>query len=770
MKKQITKYSIFLFGLLSIFSFNLSAQSVGPGRVDARFGVDGDLSTDTSLNGGATSGTMKPADDWFYCPNVKVHQGGFGVIDTTGAAALKAYLQASAANRRSLVFTRGMAVPKLTRSGTYILLDALYARDQVDVDKTTINTAGGAKVTDDPGTWNITSSNPSGKTDILEFYSHVRRKGLTVNDSLFFFFGVGVYGTTGSKELSAELFVNDVKLDTTLNQLTGLGTQGGRVAWQFTNAGNVASIGDMIVGITYNPSGGGSFILEPKIWMRRGTWDSFAITGANFFTHPANFKLGAFDAQTAGVNGYGYAHIEPSGGASTVVAQGTANNISTCLAAPWGTAVPTGPTWSSTYDNNQFVELDINLTALGVDPSLFDGIDPCTVPYRSIVFYSHSSASTSSAPKDFAGPYPFWRYPRVISDIKGMDTISCYQTTATLKADSAYSLAWYKWTGLDGGNIVSYNADSTEIVINKGGKYILESAPLRGCFTQKDTVVILQDTRQPAATANAYDTLILGSVYAVQIYGGDPDSTAKIMSVDSVIFGPSKGLIYNWTGKNGFTSTVRNPISSDSGFYKLIVTEVRNGCSDTATTILVTLPVEFGYFNCYNTNAGTMLKWSTLSESGGDYFDVQQFKNGKFESIATVDATGNSNSVVEYEYYVKSNELNSSRVFRVGMVALDGAVYYTDPCVTMVQRSEQDNSTFIFPNPASNKLYVANQSKAETVVGYQLTDLSGRTVQKGSIAFTENGIATIQLNNLKPGVYLVKTGDTYDDIYRFVKE
>lgn len=242
--------SLLIMGLLAQ---HLNAQSVGDGRIDARFGIDGDVEKDAVRYGrAALSGTSQLNDDWFVNPAV-TNLGGMGIIKESNAAFHKSVLQSHINYRRNYIFTEGMSVPKLTRSGGYILLDALYARDHQDNDKTHINGPSGLKLIDDPSTWVIgTKGSITDKTDIMEFYSHVRRKGTTVFDSLFFYFGVGIYGNNGSKNVVAELFVNDVQYDTSAQEMTGLGPHGGRVAWRINGAGGVVGIGDMIMVMTYN--------------------------------------------------------------------------------------------------------------------------------------------------------------------------------------------------------------------------------------------------------------------------------------------------------------------------------------------------------------------------------------------------------------------------------------------------------------------------------------------------------------------------------------
>lgn len=624
-KRAFPKVALFACSVFSITS--LLSQAVGPGKIEGGFGIDADLAADTALHGRAASSSGKPSDDWFKCRRVKRPVNGMGLIDTTGAHYFRTLLRTSAAARQNLVFSKPMSVPKLSRSNGTILLDALYARDQADVDITSITGPGGVKLIDDPGTWIIGSSSMAAKTDILEFFSHMRRKGSTVKDSLFFYFGVAIFGTTGSKNVSAELFVRDVRLDTILGKLVNLGSQGGRSAWWLQSSGKVTGIGDMAVIMDYT---GGVFTLKPQVWVRKSTYDSFRNGSGRL---PVNFLFGNFYGQGTLPGSFGYAEILPRNGGSALVAQGTANNLFNCMNTPWGSASAGGYAWDSIYTLNQFIEMSVNFTALGVDPALFDGIDPCTTPYRTLMFYSQSSLSPTSAPKDFAGPYPFWRYPRVVSKIKGTDTLNCTVKNGSIFADSAYGLAWYKWT-TPNGSITGYNADSTAITFNKPGKYILESAPLRGCFTLKDSVIIHLDTIRPVATANYYDTLSTGTVYTIRLYGGN--TTLSDSLLNSPIFGTAGGYNWNWTGPGGFASTQQNPWISNPGIYYLTMTSRRNTCFDTASSFIILLPVEMQHFECKPYSDYILLRWETSHDESIKGYTIQKENKGVFENIGFV--------------------------------------------------------------------------------------------------------------------------------------
>ena len=87
MKKFYLTKTLIAFILFTIYQKAI-CQTIIPGGNPARFGIDGDLMTDTFA-----FGTAMPApagsDDWFKKPG----GSGLQMIDTTGAANVKSILQ-----------------------------------------------------------------------------------------------------------------------------------------------------------------------------------------------------------------------------------------------------------------------------------------------------------------------------------------------------------------------------------------------------------------------------------------------------------------------------------------------------------------------------------------------------------------------------------------------------------------------------------------------------------------------------------------------------
>jgi len=329
----------------------------------------------------------------------------------------------------------------------------------------------------------------------------------------------------------------------------------------------------MIVAINFSP--GSVPVVDLRIWVSQTTVST--VTPAYF-----NFT-GTFDGASASPT-YGYASIVSKAG-TTAWGSGISNYSTTAAqdttySTPWGTGNSTGANnWGAQYQSQQFIEVGLNLTRIGVDPALYSALSPCQSLFSNIFFKSRSSNSFTSNMQDFVTPLVFLRDPVMDYGVKP-DTLRCNHTTGTIKITNNTTMGYYTWQTANG-VISGASSDSSQLNITKPGTYIVSSSPAQGCpATRKDTVVIPIDTFPPVASVVV--TLVGGltSTGYLQLYGGN--TTASNYATP---FGGSQGLLWNWSGPHSFGSTVQNPRTVDTawGTYQLIVTEKRNGCTAMAS-------------------------------------------------------------------------------------------------------------------------------------------------------------------------------------------
>ncbi|MBI1227380.1 MAG: T9SS type A sorting domain-containing protein [Bacteroidetes bacterium] len=188
--------------------------------------------------------------------------------------------------------------------------------------------------------------------------------------------------------------------------------------------------------------------------------------------------------------------------------------------------------------------------------------------------------------------------------VNGVDTIDCNTPSITLNSNGSIfsNNAVFTWKR---GNTVVGNGQS--LTITTGGNYTLsiESAVGDHTCTISKTVTIIQDTNIPQG---------------VTAVGGN--ATCYTSEVTLMGSSTTANVTYSWTGPNGFTSNLQNPMVSTQGNYILTVTGA-NGCTKTATAVVsenkvppAAAAVANGTLNC---NAATVQLNGAGSSTGAQF-------------------------------------------------------------------------------------------------------------------------------------------------------
>jgi hypothetical protein len=598
----------YFIALLIAMHFHTFAQ-LNNGGLNAYFGVDADTRAGY-VKYGPTTGTIG-SDDWFSSSTAS----GNNVIDTANAAYYRSLLQSG----NNIGFSQHMSVPYNTVVNGRLWLDALYCRDHIvnEISSDTTTFIGGKKNGDDPGAWGGVASPIPDKTDLVDAFAHMRRNGSSVNDSLWIFTGVSTIGVSGSRYYDIEIYKNRIAYNSATGTFNSAGPDAGHVQWLFDASGNITQTGDLIIAVSYSS---GVPTVEVRIWVSKTTYNTVS---------PSSFKFGSsFDGST---NSFGYASILSKTG-STDFGAGIANLSATPAAdttdaTPWGShSMSGGLQWSSQYQSLQFIEIGLNLSRMGLDPELYAiNAGLCQPAFASIFFKSRSSHSFTSNLQDFVGPYEFLQSE--LNFTLSVPTLTCSNSSGTIAVQNDWG-SYFTWTTSDG-NITATTENS--ITVNKPGTYTVQASRAEGCPVIRTNVITVSlDTFPPVASFTATAT----GFNQISLRGGDTAASNYVTP-----FGGSQGLLWNWSGPNGFSSTVQNPVTDNiSGDYQLIVTEKRNGCTDTVTNVVSWVVLSSGVvLRSEQVNSEVVLRWNKPGNNAVASFDIERSKNGSgFEKIGSV--------------------------------------------------------------------------------------------------------------------------------------
>ena len=457
---------IILFVLLSTCNFYFASSQITIPVIRANFGVDADLRANY-FNGAINSA----ADDWYN--NGTAGTGQF-MIDTTGAAAIVANYTSNPASRM-FPFSRLMRPPAYSTINNRLVLDAIFHRDFHGTDST-VFASGSNKNGMSPSNWSCpVAQNIPDKNDILDVFTHVRRAGPNVTDSLWMFGGISIQNTSGNRYFDFELYQTDISYDRPNRIFTGYGPDAGHTSWLFDAAGNVLRAGDIIFSAEF----GGSLLtqIEARIWVNIS---ALSIT-------PVNFSWGGlFDGASTGAT-YGYASIIPkTAGAFYTGIQSAAGT----WAGPFA-LVQQNNSVVTNYAANQFLEISVNLTKLGIDPGNFSN-NPCGTPFRRVLVKTRASSAFTAELKDFVAPYKMFDYPLVDAYTPIIYYCEVFPPT-TIYVLNPNPTSIYRWT-TSNGRIVG-PAIGTSIVVDLPGTYfVTQQLHIQCPYYSRDSVVMLFDS------------------------------------------------------------------------------------------------------------------------------------------------------------------------------------------------------------------------------------------------------------------------------------
>lgn len=284
-------------------------------------------------------------------------------------------------------------------------------------------------------------------------------------------------------------------------------------------------------------------------------------------------------------------------------------------------------------------------------------------------------------------------------------------------------------------------------------------------------------------------TSLSAQVGGIQVSAVDHDSTAGSWTVPSSMRNVSaflnNGTVRNYaehrspqpvgTGTNG---TLQNTISwtfdwtspstknLNPTFYAAAVAG-NNDFSPSGDQVLLSqlslgsLPVTWGSFEVAQREDGTLLSWSTLTETQSDHFVIERsIDGGIFSDIGTVTAALESD--VEQSYSFEDSYISESNVryYRLRQVDVNGQFAYSE-VKTVVTESGDSRILQVYPTLLSSgtPVHIQYSNLGESTVPIILMTINGQAVGRSQIP--PQGVHEIQVSTdgLIPGVYTLIMGE-----------
>lgn len=184
-----------------------------------------------------------------------------------------------------------------------------------------------------------------------------------------------------------------------------------------------------------------------------------------------------------------------------------------------------------------------------------------------------------------------------------------------------------------------------------------------------------------------------------------------------------------------------------------------------------TLPVTFLYTRANRVDAGAKLIWATGTELNASHFEVERSTDGKnWQMLSTINASGNSNSKLAYEYLDITASNTQTTYYRLRQVDYDGKFMYSPTAILLASGSETALKVEFYPNPAKDNLHII----ADGIVGeatLQIVNTLGQVVLEENLSANGTLTQTLDVSKLLKGTYMLKLqSDGSQTIKRFIKQ
>ncbi len=180
------------------------------------------------------------------------------------------------------------------------------------------------------------------------------------------------------------------------------------------------------------------------------------------------------------------------------------------------------------------------------------------------------------------------------------------------------------------------------------------------------------------------------------------------------------------------------------------------------------LPVELINFSAIKQGTNTKISWTTAGETNTRSFVIERSAGGSgWKEIATVAAAGNTNSIIDYDFY-DQNPARGINLYRLKTIDLDSKLSYS---VTRKVNFEARYTYNIYPNPVKNIIYLTVDNEAGFNGIIEIINSQGQILIQKPVK-TSNQTIQLNVNSLPAGMFILRilNPDGELSVQKFIKE
>lgn len=171
------------------------------------------------------------------------------------------------------------------------------------------------------------------------------------------------------------------------------------------------------------------------------------------------------------------------------------------------------------------------------------------------------------------------------------------------------------------------------------------------------------------------------------------------------------------------------------------------------------LPVKMTDFTVQNENGEAVLRWTTVSETGTDHYEIERSIDGvNFNTAGTIQGNGTTTDTKNYQYNDPVDISENIIYYRLKIVDVDAHFTYSKIIALRLHGLAVLKNFTVYPSPFTNEVKLQFNSARETKVTIRITSMAGQeevnyntTAQPG-----ENIVVLSNLDALKPGAHLME--------------
>jgi hypothetical protein len=167
------------------------------------------------------------------------------------------------------------------------------------------------------------------------------------------------------------------------------------------------------------------------------------------------------------------------------------------------------------------------------------------------------------------------------------------------------------------------------------------------------------------------------------------------------------------------------------------------------------LPIELLSFDAIMNDKKVDITWATATESNNDYYTIEKSKDGvSFETVSTVDASGNSLSTIHYQD-VDYKPYSGISYYRLKQTDFNGTFSYSR--LAAVNYTTDEDGVTMFPNPTEGNISLSLKGLENQEILVVIRDVTGKECYSKVILSLENSeiIALDTEGILAKGVYII---------------